>query len=116
MKLNKAGFSLVESFVAFVLISLMLMLYLPAFYPELGRLKAEQLYTAQWRLFYELAAIELRSDMPPVQKTQLKEQLQANYAQLHRQRVTFFACDASACHIIFEDGSEWDVSLEKIQE
>lgn len=105
-----------ESLVAFVLISLMLMLYLPAFYPELGRLKAEQVHTAQWRLFYELAAIELRLDMLPAQKTQLKEQLQANYAQLHRQRVSFFACDASACHIIFEDGSEWDVSLEKILE
>lgn len=104
-----------ESLVAFVLISLLLMFYLPAFYPELGRLQAERLRTAQWRLFYELTAVELQSAMPDEQKAQMKAQLQKNYTTLHQQSVTFFSCGDEGCRISFEDGSEWHVSLENTE-
>lgn len=109
MKLGKRGFSAVESLVAFVLVSLMAMLYLPSFYPELVRLQHAQQQAARWQLFSEVSKIQLSDTLD---KESVIQQRLADYHATQNEQVLYFDCTAAVCEIIFEDGGELRVQVE----
>lgn len=108
MKYNfKQGFSLAETLVGFTLFSLILMLYLPAFYLEMSRISQLQNETEHWRIFYELVQIEIHHS------TQLESNsLNALAHEVSSyDTVEFFSCEVSECLITFSDGSAYNVSF-----
>lgn len=100
-----------ESLTAFVLISLMLMLYLPSFYTELERLRLAEQQTREWQVFHELVLIELNETMSPNVKEQEIMMLKERYAQYDDTIVEFF-CTQTQCYIRFGRGSEWHETWE----
>lgn len=111
LRLNDRGFSILESLVAFVLISFLLMLYLPSFYPELVRLNQAKLRTAQWQLLHELVLIRSEADASQIVQQKLSEQRMVQYTKEYKQEVVSFYYDALRCSISFEDGSELNVAI-----
>lgn len=64
---NKKGFTFIESLVGLSLFSLILMLYLPAFYLELSRVSTLQRETQQWQLFHQMVMLRLDPNLSEVQ-------------------------------------------------
>lgn len=100
---SKKGFSLAEALVGFSLFSIILMLYLPAFYSEIERMSQLKMETEHWRIFYEL--VQVNSQQMTAEQSPLET------SNIYPDKVSSFHCDATACSISFMDGSAYDVSL-----
>ena len=107
---NKHGFTFMESLVGLTLFSLILMLYLPAFYLELSRISSLQTETQQWQIFQKLVSLDLN---PTVTEQQFSL-AQASQSKASSYLVERFACQVDFCFIQFADGETYHVILENI--
>lgn len=107
---NKKGFTFMESLVGLSLFSLILMLYLPAFYLELSRVSALEKETQQWQIFSELVNLTLHPNITEEQCEILKQSISMKYSYT----ISLFDCQTQQCFIRFSDGEVYDVILEEI--
>lgn len=76
MKLrDKAGYILWDSIVALAVFSIMLMIYLPAYYQEISRMRQIQEETEQWRIFAQLSLLESHSVLSDEEKQEVYQQM-----------------------------------------
>ncbi|MGO4929074.1 prepilin-type N-terminal cleavage/methylation domain-containing protein [Fundicoccus sp. Sow4_D5] len=107
---NKKGFTFIESLVGLSLFSLILMLYLPAFYLELSRVSTLQRETQHWQIFHELVSLRLDPKVTDEQFELAKHSIATKRSYI----VNAFDCQAHQCFIQFSDGEVYDVILEEI--
>ncbi|MBR7926608.1 hypothetical protein KBI51_00175 [Aerococcaceae bacterium zg-ZUI334] len=107
---NKEGFSATEALVGFLLMSIMLMLYIPSFQSEVVRLSRLQDEMTQWQVFYDLVKLKLVKE---IESEQLSNRI-ASY-NLQYDAITEFDCDEMQCWISFENGETHHVRLEAIE-
>lgn len=105
---NNQGFALVESMVAFIIFSLMLMLYLPAYHRELQRLEELKLVANQWQLFDDL--IQMSQQQPSLD---VDTRIEA-YTLLYEEGVTWQA-NNGFYQIVFDGGNQYEVQLLNLQ-
>ncbi|MBF6626030.1 hypothetical protein IU402_05505 [Aerococcaceae bacterium zg-BR9] len=107
---NNRGFSATEALVGFLLMSVMLMLYIPGFQSEVLRLSRLQAEMHQWHVFYDLVNLKLAKDS---QGETLRNRIALYNVQYDA--ITEFDCDESQCWISFENGATHHVLLEAIE-
>lgn len=96
---NKQAFTLFESLIAFSVFSFILMLYVPAYFQEVERIKNEYAETSKLRILYE----HVKMDM---------ETQGIVYPAKHAQfTVDAFECQPLYCQIFFNDGSSYQIEL-----
>lgn len=111
---NKKAFSLVESIIGFFLFSSIVLLYLPAHYNELQRMDQLERQTNQWRLFNELATVELNSELSEEDQAVQKDLIIELWESEQAVQVEQFYCDDYSCVITFSEGSSLYVEIQYI--
>lgn len=104
-KLHQNGFTIVESITALLLFSVMLMLYLPAFMTEMHRQQALSHQTANYRIFYELAAMYYAQPI-----SHIETGVEYHNFSMHSRSIATFRASKEGCQIEFMDGEYIDVS------
>lgn len=104
---NNQGFALVESMVAFIIFSLMLMLYLPAYHRELQRLEELKLVANQWQLLDDL----IQMSQQPLLDLDTRIEV---YTLLYEEGVTWQA-NNGFYQIVFDGGNQYEVQLLNLQ-
>lgn len=98
------GFTLIESLLAFVVISLILLLFIPGLFRIYSRKTTSDLNIKKWRTFYEISQLDFtdRTDYhgwPVDDNVWVSEFIQTELGYT----------------IYFNDGSRYDVKLESLQ-
>lgn len=113
---HNKGFTIAEGMVSLVVFSLIMLLYLPAFYLELGRMTSLNDESERWRVFYELSLVQLSETLSSEAKASAIQKIIDTREVIGRHQVRYFSCELTECLIIFEDGSDYSVELQEIVE
>lgn len=106
---------MVESIVGFFLFSSILLLYLPAFYIELGRMDQIIGQTSQWQLFNDLVEVEFDNSQEKESKRLQQEIIVDLWEADHGESMAEFYCDEFLCLITFSEGSSLYVEIQEVQ-
>lgn len=111
---NKRAFTFAETLTALSLFSLILMLYLPAFYLEMTRMTELRTETQKWNLFHELVKLDYFSKSQNYPADNFEHYIFNDNQENEILDVASFLCENYRCKIEFSDGSTLMINLEKV--